>query len=216
MSKKRDKNKRKKQLKDRSSTYTKITKSPINSIVSDLGYEITDEPIDDKEVRELPTDIQDQMDELFEAVQLYPENTVETLIELTRKYPHIPQIFNFLYAAYANTGQRKKAVETMKRNYESNPNYLFAMLNYSDYLVECGEVDKVGDVYDQKFCLSELYPSRRKFHTTEVVCFHGVIGYYYAVIGEYDKASYYLKILEAVSPYHNYTQRLARKLEKLG
>ncbi|OQY06216.1 MAG: hypothetical protein B6I22_05810 [Desulfobacteraceae bacterium 4572_123] len=216
MSKKRNKNKRKKQIKIRHAKKLNILKKNTTSVLNELGYEVTHQPVDDKDVRNLPNDVQDQMDDLYDRVQVRPEGTIEELQELTLKYPHIPQFFNYLYTAYAKSGQETKAVEIMKKNYEANPSYLFAKLNYSDYLVESGELEKAGGIYNEKFDLHELYPERRKFHTTEVISFHGVIGYYHAVMGRYEKAKHCFRVLKALSPDHGYTMRLEDKLKMLG
>lgn len=215
MSKKRDKNARRKQLRSRNSTRASAAKSHTNTILDGLGYEITDEPVDDEDFRRLPIDVQDRLEKLYERVQSKPRGTIEELQQLASRYPHIPQLYNYLYAAYAKTGQRKKAVETMTENYEKNPTYLFAKLNYSDYLVESGKPEAVSDIYNGKFDLGALYPDRQRFHITEVVGFHGVIGYYFVATKQYDKAKKCLEVLKAISPHHGYTKRLEISLKTL-
>jgi tetratricopeptide (TPR) repeat protein len=214
MSKKRNKNNRNKLLKARDLTAIKHSRK--NNILNELGYVITEEPIDDADVRDLPLDVQTQMEELFIKVQSKPKGTVKELVELTNEYPYIPQFFNYLYAAYMNTGDKDKAIEVMKSNYSNNPDYLFSRLNYSDYLVENGQFDGVDEIYNGKYSLKELYPDRQVFHISEVVSFYGVIGYYYAAIGKEHKALHCLSVLNSLSPNHGYTLRLADKIKPSG
>lgn len=212
MSKKRDKNKRNKLLKKRKTEITIRKTRHKENILNGLDYEITDKPIADEAFRQLPDEIQDELEELYENVQYKPKGTVERLIALTRKYPHIPQLFNYLYAAYVNTGQLDKATEIMMANYQHNPDYLFAKLNYSDYLAERNELDEIYDIYQGKFSLNELYPDRKSFHVTEVVCFHGVVGYYFYKMNNFEKAKQSLNILKELSPDHGYTVRLQKAI----
>lgn len=212
MSKKRDNNKRKKQLKERQTKRSENNRQDVSSVLAELGFEITDEPIEDEDFQNLPVDVQEQMEELYHTAQTVPSSAIKELQELLPKYPRIPQIYNYLYAAYMHAGEKSKAMHIMKKNYEENPTYLFAKLNYSDYLVESGQLEKVADVYSNNFNLKELYPNRNTFHITEVTSFFGVIGYYYVTVGEYKEAKKCLRVLSAVSPHHGYTVRLRNKI----
>ena len=212
MSKKRDKNKRKKQLTERRTLRPDNNIQKASSVLDELGFEITDEPIEDKDFQNLPVDVQEQMEELYDKAQTMPRGAINELQELLSKYPHIPQIYNYLYAAYVHAGEKTKAMQIMKQNYEENPTYLFAKLNYSDYLIESGQKEKVADIFDNIFELKRLYPNRNVFHITEVTSFFGVIGYYYVMVGKYNEAKKCLRVLNAVSPRHGYTLRLMDKI----
>ncbi len=214
MSKKRNKNTRKKQIKPRMVSKSNIRNAKHVNVLASLDYKITQEAVDDDDVRALPNEIQNKIEDLYERVQVAPRNTIKELLVLIKAYPHIPQLYNYLYVAYSYTGQKNRANKVMKDNYDRNPTYLFAKINYSDYLVKQGEFDKVAEVYDNKLDLAELYPNRDTFHETEVISFNGVIGYYYAMIGEYHNAKHCLSILIALSEAHMYTIRLKEKLEK--
>ncbi len=180
----------------------------VNNVISELEYKITDEPVDDSDIRELPEEVQNKMDELYHELHINPNNCIEDLEVLTERYSHIPLFYNYLYAAYAQTGQITKANNVMKENYKKNPTYLFALLNYSEYLINNGDFTKVAEVLNNKFDLNLLYPNRDTFHTTEVVNFHGVIGIYFILAGKTEKALRCLKILKAISPMDDHTKRL--------
>jgi tetratricopeptide (TPR) repeat protein len=216
MSKKRDKNARKKQLRSRLLSRSNARTVKHNDVLGSLDYSITHKPIDNDDVRKLPNEVQDKIEDLYKRVQVTPHDTIDELEMLIKNYPDIPQLYNYLYAAYAHTGQEHKANTIMKDSYERNPSYLFAKLNYSDYLVKQGELDKVAEIYDSKFDLSMLYPNRDTFHASEVISFNGVIGYYHAMVGQYHDAMRCLNILKALSTTHWYTLRLEQKLESYG
>lgn len=215
MSNKRNKSVRKKQLKFRAFSKVKDDKKP-NSILASLGYRISKAPVDDDDLRDLPDKVQDQIESLYERVQVKPSSAITELEFLIGIYPHIPQLYNYLYAAYASTGKKTKANKIVKDNYERNPSYLFAKLNYSDYLVEQGMFEAAAEIYDYKFDLAQLYPDRNTFHESEVLSFYGVIGHYYVMTNNYNKAMRCLKVLQALSASHGYTLRLKEQLDRYG
>ena len=218
MSKKRNKNSRKKQLKSRTRPGSKVHHVKINDIrvLGSLDYTITDEPVEDEDFRALPEKVQEQIDDLHDLVQVSPLDTIEELQTLIKKYPHIPQLYNYLYTAYEASGQRSRANKIMRKNYDENPSYLFAKINYFEYLINQRKFKKAATIFDHKFHLTSLYPKRDLFHVSEVTAFNGVIGYYHAMTGQYHEAKRCLDILSAVSPVHMQTLRLERKLESLG
>jgi predicted Zn-dependent protease len=213
MSKKRNKNSRKKKLKSRSSPGANA--HHLNH-TQELDYIITEEPLVTDNMRALPDEVQEQIHELCDRVRITPHDTIKELMTLIKRYPHIPSLYNFLYTAYANSHQHDKADKIRKGAYELFPDYLFSKMDYADHLVRHGELKKAADVYGNKFELTSLYPDRIIFHKTEVICFHGVTGYYHAMVGQYRNAIHCMDVLDAVSPLHGFTTRLLQKLDSLS
>jgi len=216
MSKKRNKNKRKKQPKKNRTKRPVANRTKASAVLEKLGFEITRDPIGDEDFQNLPADVQEQMEELYYKSQSNSMAAIKELQDLLLKYPHIPKIYNFLYGAYMHAGEKTKAIQIMEENYAKNPTYLFARLNYSDYLVEIGELKKAAEIYDYNFDLKSLYPKRSVFHITEVISFFGIIGYYHAMVGNYDEARKCLSVLTAISPHHDYTLRLKHKINRIS
>lgn len=216
MSKKRNRNARKKKLKSRLTHRLDIHTAKHYDVLASLDYQITDEPIDDADMQALPKKIQDRIISLHDSIQIIPLDTIDELKRLIKRYPHIPALYNFLYTAYANCHQHDKADKIRKDAYELFPNYLFSKMDYADYLVRHGELKKATDVYGDKFKLTSLYPDRDIFHKSEVICFHGVTGYYHAMVGQYRDAIHCLDVLRAISPLHGFTMRLLQKMDSLS
>lgn len=189
-----------------------INRSRTNNVLSDLEYKITDKPLDGDDVRELPEEAQDKLNQFYEEVHINPIACIKDLEVLVDRYPHIPQFSNYLYASYLQTGQIIKANKIVKENYKKHPTYLFALLNYAEHLINKDNIDMVPDVFKDKFDLALLYPERDVFHTSEVISFNGVIGLYYVLIKQKDKAEHCLNILKAISPTHGYTMKLTQEL----
>ena len=213
MSKKRDKNARKKKVKSRSPARTSV--HHVDETM-ELDYIITDEPMDTNGSRSLPDEVQDQIEDLYDRIQVSPHGTIKELRELIERYPHMPQLYNYLYAAYQSTGRIFKAKKIMLENLERNPSYLFAKLNYAEYILHKRKFKEFTEVFDNKLTLTSLYPDRKVFHITEAISFNGVIGYYHAMIGEFHQANYHLHVLKSISPHDNQTTRLQDALTRLG
>jgi len=216
MSRIRDTGKKSKGLKARAAPSAPVERNGLSSPLESLGYTITEEAISDDAFDKLPNAIQDRINDLCGEVQVAPRVAIKELTALIRKFPDVNQLYNYLYNAYGYAGREAEALRVLKVHYQKSPSYLFAKINYADYLARRGRMDKVEEMLDNHFDLADLYPSRRVFHVSEVIGFNGVIGYYHALKGENEKARRCLDILQALSPQHGLTERLSQKLDNQG
>jgi tetratricopeptide (TPR) repeat protein len=177
-----------------------------------LTYEITDEPILDRQYRRLPKKVKDSIERLHDSAQNRPREAIPELLEWIEKYPNIPLFYNYLSVAYSRSGEHEKAEEMIRENYRRNPDYLFARLNYGELCLTKRDYDQIPDLFDHKFDLKLFYPKRRQFHISEVLGFMGLLGAYFFEIGEREVAQKYYEVLEHLDPDHMYTRRLRSKL----
>jgi len=119
-----------------------------------VEYEITEEPIHDRAYKKLPTHVRGQIDELYFVVHENPGQAVVPLEDLIKKYPDIPPLYNFLSIAYSSIGEDDKAEVIIKKNYERNPDYLFAKCNYAEICFQKGQVQKIPGIFNNKFDLN--------------------------------------------------------------
>lgn len=175
------------------------------------SFEITDEPIN---VPSFPDEVHDEMETLFEKSQKDPKTIIDRLEELIGKYPNIPQLYNFASVAYSNLNDKIKAKYYTEKNFENNPNYLFAKLNYAEICMSEGNHEKVPSILENKFDLKALYPERDVFHITEVVGFMGITATYFAHAGMNEQVKLLYEGLTKLAPNHPYTKRIERHLVK--
>ena len=97
-----------------------------------VEYEITSEPIEDPRYIRLPDQVKDTIERLHHEFQRHPDRAIPELVALVNKYPHLPMLYNYLSVAYSRAGKREKAEEIVRENYQLNPDYLFARLNYAE------------------------------------------------------------------------------------
>jgi len=74
-----------------------------------IEYEITTEPIEDRQFKRLPDHIKDSIDDLYSEAQRHPQRAIPALKDLVKKYPKLPRLYNYLSCAYSGAGQKEKA-----------------------------------------------------------------------------------------------------------
>ena len=178
-----------------------------------LEYDITMDPLPDRHYKKLPDHIKHKIDNLYYMVlKKLDTKTISELEDLISKYPNFPRLYNYLSIAYSRSGNQEKHKEIIEKNYQLNPDYLFARLNYAEYCNQKGDHKKIAEIFDHKFDLKLLYPKRKKFHISEVANFMALIGIYFSKMGERETAETYYNILAEIADDYPMTQKLHRQL----
>jgi tetratricopeptide (TPR) repeat protein len=177
-----------------------------------VEYEITSDAIRDKRYEELPRHVRDAFEKLHGLLETDPGKAIDELLPWIEQYPDIPMLYNYLSVAYSCTGERGKARQTILENFQKNPDYLFARLNYAELLLMSGDYAKVAELLEHKFDLKLFYPERNRFHITEFVAFTSVVGRYFAGIGDRDTAKVAYDSLRKIAPDNAATRQLHDEL----
>jgi tetratricopeptide (TPR) repeat protein len=175
-------------------------------------YDITDEPLDNRDIKKLPSQVQERIDDLYELAQRDPRQVIPELERLIATYPHVPTFFNYLSIAYLAAGDQEKATALVREAYRRHPQYLFARVNYANLCLQHGEIEKVPGIFDHACDLKQLYPHRTRFHVSEFTGFAWVMCRYFCAIGERDTAALYYQMLKQVAPRHPMTKHAKRAL----
>ena len=178
-----------------------------------LEYEISYEPFHPPGIKKLPKQIHDQYEALYDLAQSNPQEAIPLLKRLIKKCPKEPRLYNLLASLYSKTNDLKNAEKISYDNYKMNPNYLFAKINYAQLCLEKNDFTTIPQIFNNKFDLKALYPNRNKFHVSEYVGFAGVVGEYFARIGDKDVAMLYLNLLQKIAPKHMLTKNLKKLLK---
>jgi tetratricopeptide (TPR) repeat protein len=145
-------------------------------------YDITDEPLDNRDIKKLPSQVQERIDDLYELAQRDPRQVIPELERLIATYPHVPTFFNYLSIAYLAAGDQEKATALVREAYRRHPQYLFAKVNYANLCLQHGEIEKVPGIFDHAYDLKQLYPHRTRFHVSEFTGFAWVMCRYFWVV----------------------------------
>lgn len=175
------------------------------------SYEVSWEPIVDRKFQNLPQNIREELDGLYQQISAAPGNAIPRLLELKREYPKLPLIYNYLSIAYGNV-DREKQKECIRENYEKNPGYLFARCNYAQLCIQQGEYEMIPEIFERKYDLKLLYPRRSRFHVTEFISFTHAMGLYFNAIGDRKQAEMFYQQLQENVPDADETKEMKRAL----
>lgn len=210
------------------SSKTKASRQPAISEknVRLMSYEVTDEPIKNDKYNPMPKAVLNRLQQLRDMLRVNPQVAIDELLFLKEKHPKVPILYNYLAAAYDSMGDRGASREIAKENYQQNPKYLFAKINYAQMCIFDGNIDEIPDIFENKFDIKMLYPERTKFHVAECCGFAGVMCAYHCMIDKRETAELYHKMLVQLDPdssmvkfaesflYPSFMQSLARRFVK--
>ena len=132
-------------------------------------YAITDEPLENRDIKSLPAQVQARIDDLYGLAQRDPTKAIPELERLVTTYPHIPTFANHLSIAYLAAGDQEQAIALVREAYRRHPQYLFAKVNYANLCLQQGEIEKVPGIFDHAFDLKQLYPHRKRWQWFRVM-----------------------------------------------
>jgi tetratricopeptide (TPR) repeat protein len=194
------------------SSASRVPQPPTSDALVYTAYDITDEPLDNRDIKKLPSQVQARIDDLYELAQHDPIQAIPELERLMTTYPHIPTFANHLSIAYLAAGDQEQATTLVREAYRRHPRYLFAKVNYANLCLQQGEIEKVPGIFDHACDLKQLYPHRTRFHVSEFAGFVWVMCRYFCAIGEQDTALLYYQMLKQVAPKHPMTKHAKRAL----
>jgi len=171
-----------------------------------LSYEITDAPLPEPSFDRLPEQVKDELETLYEKVLLQkPQEALGVLKPLVEQYPDVPQLYNYLHTAYRQLNDRTNARWVLQETLERFPDYLFGRIAYATDCLQRGELEKVPEIFENKYELKLLYPKRKRFHISEVLGFCATMAWYFHSRREFDRAEMYYKPMQQLDPEHRNT-----------
>jgi tetratricopeptide (TPR) repeat protein len=181
-----------------------------------LSYTISYDPMPDTS-RMRNSDLESAMEgvrrQLFDESQDDPETAIPKLEALLVRFPDEPMLLNWLATAMQSAGDTEKAEAIALRNFQANPDYLFAKLNYAHMQLAKGDLEAVERILDKKFDLKLLYPERDVFHATEFIAMSHLMVSYWVKKGEFDAARRLFEAMQEILPGHPSTVRLRGMIE---
>jgi tetratricopeptide (TPR) repeat protein len=164
-----------------------------------LDLEITYDPINTLSGKEdyfNDKNLSTQLLDSYEAAAVgNHKKAIQILMQLIAQYPDYPVLYANLATNYMNAGKKRKAEDIIIYLYQKFPDYLFAKIHYSLYLILQGKVNDVARVLENKWTLPDLLPGRTLFHSSEVKAFHTFLVSYYLKTDQILKADVLFKLL---------------------
>jgi tetratricopeptide (TPR) repeat protein len=124
----------------------------------------------------------------------------------------IPLFFNWLSAAYSALGQTEALEGVIRENYQRNPHYLFARLNYAELCLRDGDLAGAREALGAGFDIRPLLGGRRRIHVSELAGYYYAVGLYHIENGDPEAAEKMYQLLKEAAPGERPTEELRRRL----
>lgn len=173
-----------------------------------IQYEITDDPEYMNDIFGITPELFRQMESIYYQAKKGGKKVIERMIHLVEKYPQVPQLKNYLSAAYMNSGNSKKAKEVNHWILKEHPDYLFGKMNLGYEYYAAKQYEKIPEVMGNLMEIQDLYPDRNCFHVSEVTGFYKLAIMYFCAIGNLPAAESRYEIIEELAPDHNDTEEV--------
>lgn len=171
-------------------------------------YEITDDPDFINELFRIPREVQLQFASLHAEALKGGEKVIGRLKRLINRYPDVPQLKNYLSAAYNVSGRSEEAYLVNHQIVSEHPDYLFGKLNLAFEYFNNKQYDRIPEVLGSVMDLKDLYPERDRFHLGEVTGLMKAAILYFCVTGNLEAADRRYELLEEIAPDHPDTEQV--------
>ncbi|MBI2270454.1 MAG: hypothetical protein HYU69_08885 [Bacteroidetes bacterium] len=109
------------------------------------------------------------------------------------QHPHIPIYKNYLAKAYLTIKNQELYDKVIDEMIAAHPEYLYSKLKLAERFIIIGKHNEVEKVFDNKLFLSQLYPSKKLFHISELITFNCFFINYYLRMGDLMNADLYFQ-----------------------
>ena len=176
----------------------------------------TNEPIEEKNLAKIPYKDKQRLWDIYDRLKEFREKSAQELprlMELRKKYPNVPAIYNYIGLAYANMNQPENYYQCIIATSEKFPDYLFGKISVAEYCINNNRHKEIPAIFDNKLEIYMHYPKTVKaFHISEVRAFYSTVGIYYARSKKTARAIFSYFVINSVDPDHWVTQKLADEI----
>jgi len=159
-------------------------------------YQVVDDP-DLVDIEwQIPPEIKRESDKLFFLCSNGKANAKERIERLIQQYPDIPPLRNYLISWYRANDRNKEASQVNDEVLKLFPDYVFAISQKIQDLVNEGKIEEAGALLRGKSDIEDFYPHRKSFHVSEFAVFYAGVIYYLAASYRFDEAQVKIELLE--------------------
>ena len=178
-------------------------------------FYITENPIEEEKWSKLPGRDKKKILKLYSNIKksIDLERVISELTNYKEKYPDVPTIYNYLSIAYNYADQTDNYYESLIETVEKFPAYIFGKISLSEYYLNNSEFNKIPGLLDNKYEITQHYPSGTDlFHISAVRGFYYITGRYFVKARKIEKAykSYFL--LSDLDEDHQTTELLGGEI----
>jgi tetratricopeptide (TPR) repeat protein len=171
-----------------------------------LPYDVTWEKLDGVHPS-LPPEREAEGEMLHGMLSRDPKRAIPALERLTKEFPEVPTVKNWLSVALNAVGRFEDADALTDRILIEHPDYLFARINKALTQLSEGHYHRVPAILNGQMELHLLAPGRKVFHATEAAAMWSVLHQYYLATTQFGLALDYIDRLRLVAPDNPLVQR---------
>ncbi len=173
----------------------------------------TDEPVEEENFAKLSVAEKKKINKILQRVHTEPTKQIPILLQLKKKHPDLPVLYNYLGAAYQRSQQLDKYEEIIHDTVKSFPDYLFGKITLAEYHFDRNNHREVRRIFNNKLEIHHHIPaSRTTYHISEVRSFHSIIGTLHTRSGNMSRAIFCYLLLQKIDPDHPLSLRLGNEI----
>ena len=176
-------------------------------------FQWTDEPVEEENFAKLSVAEKKKINKIFQRIQTEPTKQIPLLLQLKKKHPNLPMLYNYLGAAYKSSQQYDKYKEIIHETVKLFPDYLFGKVTLADYYFDRNNHKEVRKIFNNKLEIHHHFPaSRMIYHISEVRSFYAIIGTLHARSGNMSRAIFCYLLIQRIDPNHPLSQKLGGEI----
>lgn len=164
--------------------------------------------------QKIEEEIRNQLIDLYYTLQDDPGDAIEALEQIADEKPGTPIIRLYLETAYRNSGEIEKANDLCSKIFEKFPDSLSGIIAFISLNLETNQLEPISKLLENRFEYKTLFPNRKSFHIFEVVSFCFVMGKYFSLLGDHNKAENYLEQITKIDEDNKFHKHLEKFISK--
>jgi hypothetical protein len=189
------------------------------TVVHLVDFEISYEPMPDPAVEALPQAERDRIMELSEQLYENPRGAplVAELESLVEQHPDIPMLRNHLACALGAAKEDERAKGMIAEIVRLFPRYVYGFATHIAMLLRDRKIDEARLLLEDGprgplMLIAQFDPTRRVFHSSEVVCYTAVVAQYLAATDRLEAAWDHFEMCREVDAEHPQVKALEDRI----
>ncbi len=177
------------------------------------SFQWTDEPVEEENFAKLSVAEKKKINKVFQQIRTEPTKQIPILLQLRKKHPDLPVLYNYLGITYQCSQQPDKYEEIIHDTVKLFPDYLFGKITLADYHFDKNNHREVRKIFNNKLEIHHHFPaSRMIYHISEVRSFYATIGTLHARSGNMSRAIFCYLLIQRIDPAHPLSQKLGSEI----
>lgn len=161
----------------------------------------------------LPVGVEnDDLVDMHDLALQQPRRAVALLKKRVKDYPDCRQYWNYLYNSYRGSGQKRKAIVTLKEMMRRHPDYLFGRIALAENALDEDRLEHAITHLGAELDIRSISPQCELFHVSELFHYYLMVGCVLARRGDVQLAMGVREAVEIIHPSHEASSILEHEI----